>query len=108
MFTVGDYRIQFYHFDKGKGSKRRRLTTCIILDKDTEVPLGIGRSQYNESDAKIGLPYSKGFARRNALKRAIEQINLSKEIKLEIWKKYYSMVSEEERSLLCKALEEKN
>jgi hypothetical protein len=102
MFTLNNYKVKFHHYDWSKGlkkNKRKRITSCTIEDAPTGVLLGIGYSQYKESDAKIGLPYSKGFGRRQALKRALESTNnvFTSDLRSKVWGLYFSKVSKKEQ-----------
>lgn len=110
MFKINDYQVRFYHYDnKTKNPKRRkRITTCNIFQSD--IIIGTGQSGYKETDAKEGLPYDKGFARRLALKRALDSIGdfiildnhretFNKEFCSAVWNKYFSMVSKKEQGL---------
>lgn len=102
MFNLGEIKIKFYRFDNlKKGNKRSRITTCAILDKYNNVLLSLGRSKYNEGDIKLNNPFNKGYGRRLALARALNDLRrknlFGKEFYELIWKEYYKRVSRNEQ-----------
>jgi len=84
MFAVdingNKYRVTFSHQTDSEG----RYTQCFIKDNDeTTVYEGVAECNPNDN-------YVKSKGRKIALARALQTMNLDREVRENVWNKYFS------------------